>query len=107
MALNIVREECLQVSVPVPDGTESGDIVFVGDLPAVALVDQGAWTEGEATVKFDGSVELEVDVTVAVGDVIYDHSGTFNKTASGGTRVGVAIGSKGSGNGTVEVKLSK
>jgi predicted RecA/RadA family phage recombinase len=111
MALNIAREECDQVSVPVADGTRSGDLILVGDLPAVALTDKGAQTAGDATVKFNGSVYVDVTITTAVGDTIYAHGAgsgqTFNKTSSGGTRIGVALGATDSSGGRLEVKLAK
>lgn len=107
MALNRARERANQVSFPVADGTESGDIVMVGDIPALALTDEGAWTDGEATVQMECSVYLDVSVAIDAGDIIYDHSGTFNKTSSGGTRIGIALTSVGAGGGEIEVKLCK
>lgn len=111
MALNICRDEAEQVSVPVPSGTESGDVVLIGDLPAVALVDRGAQTVDEATVKFDGSIYADVTIAVALGDAIYAHgqgdSQTFNKTSSGGRRAGISLSVVGSGGGRIEVKLAK
>lgn len=107
MALNRVRAEANQLALPVPDGAESGDPLVIGDLPCVCLVDEGQWTEGEATVQCDGSFRLLVGVATDPGDIIYWHDGspdTLNKTASGGKRFGYALETQ-SGSGEIEVKI--
>lgn len=105
MATNIVHEEGNQLSVPVPVGTVSGDPVAVGGLPGVALIDRGADTAGEATVKFNGTATLDVtgeddagNTAIAVGDILYLQSdGTINADATTGIRFGYALGTVSSG----------
>lgn len=107
MALNRVRERANQVAVPVPESTESGDPVLVGNgLPGVALVDEGDWAEGEATVQFDGSFRLTVTGAGDAGDIVYiTDAGALTTTADDNTRFGYLLESKGAGDGEAEVKI--
>jgi len=102
-----VREKATHLALPVPDGTESGDPLVIGDLPCVAVTDQDEWTEGEASVQTDGSFRLLVGVATDVGDEIFWHDGspdTLNKTSSGGKHFGYALEEQ-SGSGEIEVKV--
>lgn len=107
MALNRVRAEANQLSLPVPADTESGDPVLIGDaLPGVCLTDRSEWTEGAATVQCDGSFNLEVTGAGDPGDIVYITSGgALTMTASGNTRFGYLLETKGSGAGVAEVKI--
>lgn len=68
MATNRAYAEGNQISLPVPDGTESGDPVCVGALNAVALVDQQ--DDDEATCQLDGAFYFPLDGPVDAGDVV-------------------------------------
>jgi len=107
MALNRVRQHATQIAVPVAADTESGDPVLIGDaLPGVCLVDEGEWTDGEATVQTDGSFNLTVTGAGDPGDIVYITSGgALTMTASGNTRFGYLLETKGSGDGVAEVKV--
>jgi len=109
MALNVALDEATNVALPVPADTASGDVVVIGNQSALVLVDRSEWTEGEATVKFDGAFYADVTVAVSVGDTIYRHGSAgaydYNKTSSGGTKVGFAISEVPSGGGQIMVKL--
>jgi predicted RecA/RadA family phage recombinase len=110
------------LSLPVPEGTVSGDPVLVGVLPGVALTDRavdgnraGGNDDGFATVALDGVWDLEVSgALAAAGTQVYITSGgSLTATSSGNAPFGESVpgftadGSKASGAGTVSVKLAK
>jgi len=72
MALNRYFAEANQVSLPVPNGAESGDPVVIGtgDLHGVLLVDEGDSEEGFATVQLDGAFLFELDGPIDAGDSV-------------------------------------
>lgn len=109
-------------SLPVPDGTESGDPVKVGSLVGVAQTDRatednrgGGNPVGFATVQLDGAHDLTVTGALAsAGTPVYITSaGALTATATSNTLFGHSIpgvtadGSKGSGDGLVTVELAK
>lgn len=107
MAKNRIREECNQISLPVPAGTVSGDPVAVGELNGVALTDRGAWTENEATCQLDGSFGFELTGPVAPGDAVTRDEVNAKGDASGSGTFGHAVGSLANGEtAVVEVRLS-
>jgi predicted RecA/RadA family phage recombinase len=74
MAKNHAASNALHISLPVPDGTLSGEPVKVGSFVGVAITDKGAGGNAatDATVWRDGSWRLEVDGEVtAIGQPIY------------------------------------
>jgi predicted RecA/RadA family phage recombinase len=107
MATNSAFAQADQLSLPVAEGTESGDPVLVGQLVGVALTDRGA--EGNAsthaTVKLTGAFRLEVGTTTtrAVGDPIYITDAGALTPAAGSTNAlfGHALEPKGSTAGEV------
>jgi len=68
MAGNIVFDEGNQLVVDVIADTESGDAVIFGNQPGVALTDRDA--NGQATVKFNGVAEFEIEGASAE-DAVY------------------------------------
>jgi len=113
--LNEVRDRAEQISLPVPEGTTAGDPVVVGSIIGVAMIDRGADTEGEATVKTVGSFNLAVAATdgeaedaIAIGDALFiDAEGNITKTEEEGTLFGYALEAVAEGEeATIEVKLA-
>jgi predicted RecA/RadA family phage recombinase len=105
MAKNVVFEEGDQLSVVCtqPATPVSGDPVLFGDLPGVALTDEGKGGNAatRTSVKLEGVIETPVkgingggNSAVADGDVIYYVAGDtppLSKKATG-VRFGVAMG---------------
>lgn len=98
MALNRVKERCNQESLPVPEGTKSGDPLVLGGLPCVALEDRGAMIAGQATVQFDGAFDLDVEgknkageKAIEVGDILFMKGGVVNVNNEEGVRFGYAL----------------
>lgn len=98
MAKNRKLAKAQELPLPVPSGTESGQPVAVGQIPAVALTNRDA--NGNATCQRDGSYLLSVKgengsggSAVAVGDIIYIEptARTLSKIATG-VRFGYALG---------------
>lgn len=58
MAKNRVFSKADKLSLPVPEGTVSGQPLVIGDLPAVAVTDRDA--SGKASLQFDGGWKLTV-----------------------------------------------
>lgn len=105
MATNEVFRHSAHVSLPVPEGTKSGDPVKVGALNGVAQTNRG---EGgniaeNASVWFAGAHRFPVTGAVAnVGDPIYIEGG---KLAAAGTTVfGAALETQ-AGDGVIAVKI--
>lgn len=88
MARNEVFKDANYLSLPVPEGTLSGDAVRIGDLNGVAQTDEptawheahGTWDQhpsgnkdGYASIALVGAFRLKVAGTVAldVGDPVY------------------------------------
>lgn len=120
MATNIVYEQGVQLDLAVTNhlgagaNPASGDPVLVGQIPGVALTDEGA--DGLTTVKTDGVAELAVTgdnaggtgVAIAVGDIVFldDADGEINADATNGVRFGYALGAVGSlATATIQVKI--
>lgn len=85
MALNEIFKVGKSISLPVPDGTKSGDPVRVGVLNGVAIVDEGTGfnAEGYTSVDMFGGHLFEL-AGAAVGDAVYITSaGALTTTASG------------------------
>lgn len=113
MAKNRIREKATRLSLPVPDGTKSGDPLVIGSLPCVAVVDKSAWTVGDASVQTDGSWGFNVigvdsggNHAIAPGDKVYLQSnGTINAD-TGGKYFGYVLAPVNSGATTkTEVKV--
>lgn len=75
MAKNQVFAPSKTRSLPVADGTESGDPVIVGSIVGVALTSKGEGgnAAGNATVALDGAFDLPIGTTtsLAVGAKVF------------------------------------
>lgn len=123
MAKNNRIEWTDSLSLPVPDGRLSGLPVKVGSLIGVLLTDRaaagnkaGGNADGFATVALDGVFDLVVvGALAAAGTPVYLVAADNTLTATVGSNVlfGYSVpgftadGSKGSGSGTISVKLAK
>lgn len=114
MATNRVYEHATQIPLPVPAGTKSGDLVAVGVLVGVALIDRQP--DGTATVQLDGAFKLPVkgvdgagNSAVAVGDALTyvsaDTPHLSKKTTGVGSAVALATVASGA-TATILVRLS-
>jgi len=75
MAKNRVYADGRFLYLEVPEGTESGDPVVVGDIPGVALIDRD---DDKATIDTSGVYRLKVEAkdndgneAISVGDKLY------------------------------------
>lgn len=108
------------LSLPVPDGTVSGDPLVIGDLPCVALTDRATSADDnpvdEATVQVYPSAVFEFEVigndgtagaAVAVGEAVYLQADGTIDVDTAGTLFGYALQAVASGaTTTVRVKLA-
>lgn len=109
MATNEVFEPVGTLSLPVADGTASGDPILVFDeIPAVALTDEGDGGNGDniATVALNPKWVFDIAVTgaddagnsaVAIGDRVYVDGAEINVDAANGTFYGWALEAVSSG----------
>lgn len=124
MAKNQIFEYVDILSLPVPEGTKSGDVVVVGEFIGVAETDVSvrsdtgadAWdetygggnAEGHASVRIrGGAYSLPVTGAVAIGDAVYlgaDDEAVLSPDGEG-RRFGIAQTTKGAGEGPVTVVL--
>lgn len=104
MAKNLVKDNSRylsEVAATDPATPASGDPVVIGNIPAVALVDEGDGgnASGNITADLGGVWEMSVvgaSGAIAVGDILYLNSGVLtNGTA--GVRWGYALGEVGNG----------
>lgn len=120
MATNQVFDEADQLSVVCtqPATPASGDPVLFGQMPGVALTDEGdGGNAATATsVKFSGVYEFEVkgennagNTAIAAGDILYyDSAATvkINKDNTNGVRFGYAMAAVDSGaTATIAVRI--
>lgn len=101
-----------KLSLPVPDGTKSGDPVVVGSIIGVAATDKGKGgnVAENASVWTEGVYDLTVSTAVAsIGLDLYKAAGTtkLTTTATSNTLFGHALETKGTGDGVIRVKLAK
>jgi predicted RecA/RadA family phage recombinase len=96
MAKNRIYAECHEVSLPVPEGTKSGDALVIGDLPCVALVDRRA--DGKATVQTDGGYKFSVEgknkagnTKIEAGQKVYLKGGKLGANNEEGKFFGYAL----------------
>ncbi|CAM3776963.1 DUF2190 family protein [Alkalicoccus chagannorensis] len=76
MAKNKVYIQAEKLYLAVPEGTESGDPVVVGDLPAVAVTD--ADEDDKVSVDTTGAYKLAVTGAVEEGDALYFADGALS-----------------------------
>lgn len=100
-----------KLSLPVPADTPSGAPVIVGGLVGVTATAEGDGgnAEGYASVWTAGVYRLDVSTTVsAPGTPLYKGSGAaLTTTSTDNTLFGYALEAKGSGTGSIPVKLAK
>ena len=98
MAENVIYKQGNNLEIAVPSGITSGDPVVVNNLTGVALTDRDS--DGNATVKFNGVVDMSVkginddgNSAVAIGNIIYWVTGDTPKLSkkNSGTAFGVAL----------------
>lgn len=109
MATNEVFEPVGKLSLPVPNGTVSGDPVLIFNaIPAVALTDEfeGGNADNVASVAlnpkwvFDLAVtgaDATVNAAIAVGDRVYKDGTAVNKDVTNGVFYGWALEAVASG----------
>lgn len=116
MATNIKRDRSSDVRVELTVGASksAGAVEIISEMPVLLLEDSDS--DNKATCVIPGcgiTAELSVvgannagNSAVAVGDKIYNDSGTYNKDATNGVLIGFALGTVGSGaTATIEVAL--
>lgn len=105
-------DRCFEISLPVPEGTKSGDPLIIGDIPCVAAIDRQA--DGKATVKMGtGSFSFSViakkeaeEKAVVLGKPVYLKEGKLSMD-TGGTLFGYALAEIAKGKtATIRVKLA-
>ena len=113
MATNSAFTQADQLSLPVAEGTESGDPVIVGQLVGVALTDRGDGgnESTHATVKLTGAFNVSVTTTgtLAVGAPVYITTAGVLTPAAGTTNAlfGHALETKSAANPeTIAVRLA-
>lgn len=89
MATNQRYTHSEHISLPVPEGTKSGDPVIVGGYAGVAKIDRNE--DGNATVWLDGSYMLEVDAAVEAGQPVFLDTPGGPLTTSGTAFFGLAV----------------
>lgn len=103
MATNEVFRDADSITLPVPSGVVSGEVVKVGALVGVALTDRDA--DGNATVRRKGGWTVTAAAeTYAVGDAVYGHASgggavtgrvqLIDKTSTTGTLIGYSLEAK-------------
>jgi predicted RecA/RadA family phage recombinase len=96
------------VTLPAPAAVNSGELIRVGNLFGVASYD--AAISADVVLVTEGVFELPKIATdaLAVGDPVYWRSsdGLVAGTASGNTKIGVAILAAPNPSGTVRVRLN-
>jgi predicted RecA/RadA family phage recombinase len=100
------------LSLPVPADTGSGVGVIVGSIVGVTQTAEGEGgnADGYATVWTKGAFDLPVTGAItAVGTPVYipPAGGAVTATATGNTLFGYALATKGSGVGTIPVKIAQ
>ncbi|HEY3529339.1 MAG TPA: DUF2190 family protein [Nocardioides sp.] len=96
MAKNQVFAPSKTRSLPVPDGTVSGDPVIVGTIVGVALTDKGDGGNdaANATVAIDGAWDLAIGTAtaLAVGDKVFIVTSTRALTTTDNTGANPVFG---------------
>lgn len=118
MAKNTRRvsgEGFVRYTLDVGASGSSGDVTLIGAMPVYLLEDTNA--SDEATCEIIGCMRV-VNATaagadgsgnsaIAVGDALYDDSGTINKDDANGVKIGYALGTVSSGGtGAIDIALT-
>lgn len=112
MARNEHFHDAERLSLPVPAGTKSGDAVICGALVGVAEtnIGEGGNASTNATVWMKGAHDFPVTGAIAaVGTPVYipTAGGALTATSTSNTLFGYALATKGSGVGTIPVKIAQ
>lgn len=111
MAKNLHMQEALKLSLPVPEGTKSGDPVKVGAFVGVAVTDRGDGGNAatHATVWRHGSWNLSVTGAISnIGDPVYiTAAGAITATESGNSLFGHALATKTAAAAVIPVALAQ
>lgn len=111
--LHMAEGRYLTGAATAPATPVSGDPVLLGDIPGIALTDEGDGgnATGEITIDTSGVYNLEVvgedgagSAAVAIGDIVYYDGGEINADVTNGTRYGYALGAVASG-ATTEIAV--
>ena len=112
MAKNLIYKDGSQLKFYIGSGEgselNSGDPVVVGQIPAVAMVDEDE--DGYVVGRMVGVFELAVtavSTNITPGTAIYYHAGTLNISAAGGVLFGYALDNLAVGSGTIKVLLAR
>ena len=116
MAVNLYQYEgrCITGAATAPATPTSGDACIIGQIPGVALTDEGDGgnATGEITMDTGGIYNLPVvgETTsasaIAVGDILYYDATKVNADDTNGVRFGYALGAVASGaTTTIPVKV--
>ena len=98
--------DCL--TIPAPADVLSGAVVISGAIIGIAAGDALSGTDVDVETRGVFTLPKVSALAISVGDILYFDSATklVNKTASGNTRIGVAVSAAANPSGTVEVRLS-
>jgi predicted RecA/RadA family phage recombinase len=112
MATNEHFHDAEHLSLPVPDGTGPGVAVIVGGIVGVTQTREGEGGNADnyATVWCKGAFKLPVTGAItAIGQPVYipTAGGALTATSTSNTLFGYALATKGSGVGTIPVKISQ
>lgn len=116
MATNLYQYEgrYIRGAATAPATPTSGDACILGNIPGVALTDEGDGgnATGEVTIDTRGVYNLPVvgetttNDAVAIGDILYYDATKVNKDDTNGVRFGYALGTVASGaTTTIPVKV--
>lgn len=109
MATNVHFAQGDNLSLPVPNNTDSGAPVRVGSLNGVAMTAEGEGgnPSGSASVQLVGVFDLEVTGAVTnVGDPVYISSGGALNVTDTNPLFGHALATKGASAGVIPVRVS-
>lgn len=115
MALNEIFVNADSLDYEVPDTVESGDLVAVGGIIGVAETDAFEGDDGNdyATLRHKGVFAFSLTGAVTAGEAIYAVTAnlpggvtTVQTDSTSATLVGHAVRAKGSGAGTVWVRVN-
>jgi predicted RecA/RadA family phage recombinase len=96
------------LTIPAPAAVQSGDVVIAGAIVGVALIDADLGADVDVDTVGVWELPKVSALAVSLGDVIHwdAAAGLANKTASGNTKLGVAVAPAANPSGTVRVRLS-
>lgn len=96
------------ITLPAPAAVSSGDPVLVGSLFGIAAGDAASGADLDLVTTGVFEMAKVSALAIAVGDTIYwdDTAKLVNKTATGNTKIGVAVTAAANPSATVNVRLN-